>query len=259
MKTTRPESQRPPDGAETAQHLSGPPEAASGVFRVAHQDDVLADMAFALHDAKNMACALQANLEWLESKCTERNHTDLAEAVEEMGHSMRALSSILVDALRTARSGGRALEVRLERLDLGHLVRSSAGHVRHRADSMGVRISLEGNDGVTCALDRELVTRVLDNLLDNALKASAPGTTVTIAHGRYGDCTVISVSDEGPGVSPEDQARIFELFVAGAESRGATGVGLAFCRRVAEAHGGQLTIDSSPGAGATFVLSLPVR
>lgn len=212
-------------------------------------------MAYALHDAKNMACALQAGLEWLSAAHATRTDTEVAGAIDELGQVVGQLSRILVEALNAARSGSSALSVALERVELGVLAQTALHHCRHRADMAGVRLVAEPSSEIWCEIDRDLVLRVLDNLLDNALKVSTRGSTITIACGRHAERVAISVADEGPGISQEDQAKIFDLFV-GSGAQG-TGVGLAFCQRVAEAHGGRLGVVSGPGQGSTFVLSIP--
>lgn len=227
----------------------------SGVFRVEERDDLVAEMAYALHDAKNMACALQAGLDWLEAAHATRTDTEVAGAIDELGQVVGQLSRILVEALNAARSGSSRLDMVLERVELGALALTALHRCRHRADIAGVRLVAEPCREIWCEIDRDLVLRVLDNLLDNALKVSLRGSAITIACGRHAERVAISVADEGPGISQEDQAKIFELFVASG-SQG-TGVGLAFCQRVAEAHGGRLGVVSGPGQGSTFVLSIP--
>ena len=227
----------------------------SGVFRVEEREDLVAEMAYALHDAKNMACALQAGLEWLSAAHATRTDTEVAGAIDELGQVVGQLSRILVEALNAARSGSSGLSVALERVEVGALAQTALHRGRHRADMAGVRLVAEPSSEIWCEIDRDLVLRVLDNLLDNALKVSTRGSTITIACGRHAERVAISVADEGPGISQEDQAKIFDLFV-GSGAQG-TGVGLAFCQRVAEAHGGRLGVVSGPGQGSTFVLSIP--
>ena len=230
-------------------------ESASGVFRVDEREELVTQMAFALHDAKNMACALQAGLDWLQVAHATRTHTEVGAAVAEMGQMVGQLSRILLGALASARSGSSNLAAELGRVEIGTLARAAQNRLRHLADVSGVRLVVEGDDPVWCDVDHGLVQRVLDNLLDNALKVSARGATIVLSYRRHADRIAISVADEGPGVSSEDQAKIFDLYVAN-DSEG-TGVGLAFCQRVADAHGGGLSVVSGPGQGATFVLSLP--
>ena len=96
------------------------------------------------------------------------------------------------------------------------------------------------------------------NLVANARQAMPNGGTVRLDVRREGDDVVATVADDGPGIDPETQRRIFEPFFTTKRLTGGTGLGLSVSLGIAEAHGGSLTVDSSPGAGATFTLRLPV-
>jgi len=103
---------------------------------------------------------------------------------------------------------------------------------------------------------------VLTNLLTNALKFSPRGSRVWVRSRVVHDRLEFEVQDEGPGIPPEEQDRIFQAFgtasTVGTEGEKSTGVGLAIAHRVVEAHGGTLQVDSEPGHGARFVCAMPV-
>jgi hypothetical protein len=105
----------------------------------------------------------------------------------------------------------------------------------------------------------ELLARAISNLVDNALKYATPTGPVRLALGRHGALAVVEVADSGPGIAPEDQAAVFREFFRLAADRATnapgTGLGLAVAKRVAEAHGGRLSLESWPGIGSTFRLS----
>jgi signal transduction histidine kinase len=107
--------------------------------------------------------------------------------------------------------------------------------------------------------DRDLISRVLQNLLGNALKFSGPDGKVKICLARQGARLRVSIIDNGPGVPPEYYERIFEKFgqVRGANPRVGTGLGLTFCRLAVEAHGGTIGVTSELGQGSTFWFELP--
>jgi two-component system, sensor histidine kinase and response regulator len=108
--------------------------------------------------------------------------------------------------------------------------------------------------------DPDLLRRVLENLIDNALRHAPPGSTLTIASRRAATGVELRVADQGRGIAPEQRDKIFERFVQGTTeqmlTRSGRGLGLAFCRLAVEAHGGQIWVeDASPGA--TFCVRFP--
>ena len=111
--------------------------------------------------------------------------------------------------------------------------------------------------------DREALRRALANLLDNALRHTPTGSKVTISVRAAAAGILLEVTDEGPGLDAAEQEKVFERFwrADGARGRngGGSGLGLAIVKRIAEAHGGSVSISSNPGEGATFALELPVR
>jgi nitrogen fixation/metabolism regulation signal transduction histidine kinase len=121
----------------------------------------------------------------------------------------------------------------------------------------GVKIVREVASGLPAVLaDRDQVLQVLLNLVRNALDAlAAGGGTLSVEASRAPGGVAFTVRDEGPGIAPEDLARVFEPYFTTKE--GGTGLGLAIARRIAEEHGGTLEAASIPGAGAAFTLVLP--
>jgi signal transduction histidine kinase len=117
-----------------------------------------------------------------------------------------------------------------------------------------VEVAVSGAEGVVVDADPDQLARVLTNLLVNASQAMEGRGTARVDVRREGDRVVARVADEGPGVPADLRARIFEaLFTTKAKG---TGLGLALCRRIVEAHGGALTLEASP-AGALFQLVIP--
>ncbi len=111
------------------------------------------------------------------------------------------------------------------------------------------------------SLDAGRIEQVLNNLIGNAMKFAAPGSRVLVAVLSAADAVVFSIADEGPGIPPGDLPNLFKPF-ARATARGtagekSTGLGLAIVRKIVEAHGGRIWVESEPGHGATFLVSLP--
>jgi signal transduction histidine kinase len=141
------------------------------------------------------------------------------------------------------------------------LIRDVAGEV---AEIQQRPVLVELADLPTVFADPSLVNLLVVNVLTNAAKYvpldRAPVVSVDTLRDRPGE-VVVRFADNGEGIAGEDRSRLMRMFERGATASGAsgTGVGLAICVRVAEAHGGRFWIEDAPGGGARFCLSLPVR
>jgi signal transduction histidine kinase len=113
--------------------------------------------------------------------------------------------------------------------------------------------------------DREILRRVLENLLDNSQKYAPTGGTIAVsARVVERGCVELSVTDDGPGIPPAHRERVFEKYFrveeqAAAHARTSRGLGLTFCRVAVEAHGGRIRVEDGRPGGARFVITLPRR
>jgi NtrC-family two-component system sensor histidine kinase KinB len=139
------------------------------------------------------------------------------------------------------------------------VVRDAAESLRLQVEARGIRLDVDASPDLPPVLaDRGQIERVIGNLVTNAMRATADGGTITVAAARQGDDVAVSVIDTGAGIRREYLTRIFEPFVQvpGAAAGGA-GLGLTLSRRIVEAHGGQLRVESEPGRGTTFTFTIP--
>jgi signal transduction histidine kinase len=149
-------------------------------------------------------------------------------------------------------------------VSLTEVVKDCARAAQVLASRKGVRLKLE-NDSTSIALnaDEELIKRMILNLLDNAVKYTPEGGEISLALEKHNGSAEIVVRDTGIGLSQTDQQRVFDRFyrVDKARSRalGGAGLGLSIVRSIVEAHGGNITIDSTPRHGSTFTVSLPLK
>ncbi|MCP3144072.1 HAMP domain-containing histidine kinase [Pyxidicoccus sp. QH1ED-7-1] len=185
---------------------------------------------------------------------------------------------VLSDSVRT----GLAVTARLDRMisDLMDVPRLEEGRleprrVPFRVDRLleEVRSSLEGAararkltldvaapEALELVGDSELLVRVVENLASNALRYTPTGGRVRLEAGVAPECRWLAVRNDGPPIAPETRARIFDKFVQGEaekDSRRGYGLGLYFCRLATEAHGGQLSVEDTPGWPTSFVVRLP--
>lgn len=151
---------------------------------------------------------------------------------------------------------------KIEACDIRILVEHSVENNRLAAAKKSIEIRVGASEGLWAKADSAATLQILDNLISNALKYSAPNTTTHVHTLPEKDYILISVRDEGPGISEDDQKKLFQKFTrlsarptAGESS---TGLGLAIVKKLAEAMSGTIQCHSAPGAGSTFTLRLPV-
>ncbi|MEH3047733.1 sensor histidine kinase [Sphingomonas adhaesiva] len=184
------------------------------------------------------------------------HYTDYAADIASAGRHLIGLVDDLVDLEAIERDD---FVTEREAIDLADLMRRAAGLLAVRAADNKVTIDRSECDTPLPAIGEFRRTlQILVNLIGNALRYSPRGATVWLHLQREGDRAVAIVADQGKGIAPEDQARIFEKFErVDTSEQGGSGLGLYIARRLARAMGGDLTVDSALGMGARFVLSLP--
>ena len=142
-------------------------------------------------------------------------------------------------------------------IDLAVLAGEAVVMLDSSADDRQVRIDLEPSDTLLANGEQRAVIQILVNLIGNAIRYSPKGAVIRLGFSRTPATASVTVADEGPGVAAADQQRIFERFERAHSEEGGSGLGLAISRRLARSMGGDVTLDSAPGEGARFTLTLP--
>ncbi|HEU0033336.1 MAG TPA: HAMP domain-containing sensor histidine kinase [Kofleriaceae bacterium] len=184
------------------------------------------------------------------------------DVLADVGVDLDEIDQLIEDILTTARLDG---EPKLDRrpVKIGELARRAGERfvARHPNRTLDASATVTADDR-EIACDPVLLRRALDNLLDNAAKYSEPSTEVKLAVIPDGRSVAFEIADRGIGMSPDELARAFTPFWRADSSRtrrtGGVGLGLALARRIARAHGGEVTLASSPGRGTTARLEVPL-
>jgi len=219
-------------------------------------------MGIAAHDLRNPLSAIKGYSEMVIEDAEELQHRDLQEhgrRILDTAGRMAEMVQNLLDANRIERG---EMQVKLISSDLVSLLKSVTETQRPRATAKQQTIHLEGVSApLHAVIDPSVTVQVLENLISNAVKYSPPGRSIWVSVKSEPGSLRCEVRDEGPGLSAEDQKKLFGKFArlsarpTGGEH--ATGLGLSIVKRMVEAMHGRVWCESEPGDGASFIVQFP--
>ena len=214
------------------------------------------DVAEIVHDLRNPLGAIALEMMLLDERLVGGDREAASRSVRRIQHNVDYLDRLVSDLLDVCAIASGHFKLQRTKAKLRTLLE----HVVERLPAVArERVKLEAAFGPLLELDDVRIQRVVANLLDNALKYAPPasGIVVQLVTESYGAC--ISVIDAGPGVAPADVPHLFERYrrVAGVQPRG-YGIGLYVCKKIVEAHGGTIGVDTIRGEGSRFFFVLPV-
>ncbi|MDH4182851.1 MAG: HAMP domain-containing histidine kinase [Nitrospinota bacterium] len=212
----------------------------------------------AVHDLKNSLTLIKANLYYLEQMNFGAEADKILGMIKFGGD--RALDLVL-SILDSRKLRDNKLQPCITEMDLAPFLVYIIKEFDTYSARMGVDVLFTGNVEIKIRADRSLIRRMVTNLLDNALKHSPLGGKVTLSAEARNGSVDIMVEDQGRGVPPDLREKIFNLYDEGSlqdsGSGSAYGIGLAFCKLAAMAHGGAIWVESGGSGGSRFVLRLP--
>jgi signal transduction histidine kinase len=224
-----------------------------------HKSEFLATMSHELRTPLNAIIGFSQVLkEQMYGELNERQ----ADYVDDVLSSGQHLLNLINDILDLAKVEAGRMELQPSTFELPELLENAASMVRERAtrQGIGLTVATDGSVGLMEGDERK-VKQILFNLLSNAVKFTPSGGKITLAARAAAEEVVISVRDTGIGISADDQTKIFEEFyqVGTSRTQEGTGLGLALTRRLVELHHGQLSVESEPGVGSTFTVTMPLQ
>ncbi len=191
----------------------------------------------------------------------ERFPSDYQDVLRAVNSDVDRMIRLVGSLLTLARADAGQTPIARERLDLGRLVKDAADQLDAVARAKQVTLSVQV-DPVGLVGDQDLLLQLVLNLLDNAIKYTPAGGTVTVSCAREANAAVVAVRDTGPGIAPQHLPRIFDRFYrvdpSRSESGSGSGLGLSIARWIAEVHGGSLDASSELARGSTFTLRIPL-
>ena len=211
------------------------------------------------HELKNPLTAILGYLEMLEVS-PEVSGTVRA-AVNSMERGARRLSRVIEDLLLLSKVGDPNTPMLSRPVELDRVVDEVIDLLKVNAAARDLTFDVDASGDLRAIGDADELDRVVANLVSNAVKYSPDGGVIRIGLARQDGRILLSVADEGLGISEEDQARLFDEFFRSSNPRAfeqpGTGLGLAIVQRIVERHGGQIRVDSRLGHGSTFTVVLP--
>ncbi|MDQ5854138.1 MAG: GAF domain-containing protein, partial [Chloroflexota bacterium] len=222
-----------------------------------------------VHDLRSPLTNMMVSVDLLLKEATGPLNESQARILTIASRSSQQMLDLINALLDIRRLEQRTLDLHRRTFSLAGIAEAVIERLERTAEDKQVRLASEIDRLPEVRADADLIRRVLQNLIDNALKFSPSGSTVRVdgyaadaqdlgrghAAGRW---VVVGVHDQGPGIPEEYQQVIFDLFVQAPEGHGqGTGIGLAFCKLAVEAHGGKIWVESTLDQGSSFYFTLP--
>jgi heavy metal sensor kinase len=213
----------------------------------------------ASHELRSPLTLMRSELEGALAR--PRTPAEYVRVLDEIDGEVNHMARLVDQLLMLARADAGALQPARVPVDVADLLHEAGARWRPMAEGRQVSLDVEAPDSGTLSADPDLLRRVFDNLLDNAIRHSPPGTTVRLRGTREAHAWALEVTDEGPGIPEGLRTGLFERFArldrARGRDTGGAGLGLALSRAIAESHGGRLDLVGRNTRGAAFRLVLP--
>lgn len=182
-----------------------------------------------------------------------------ADLLDTVNEEMQRLMQLINDLLNFSRYQNGLQKLTLAPCSIEDLLEQAQIRFADGAEEKGIELLVEVQGPLPrLQADQPQLDRVLDNLIDNALRHTSAGGLIRLQARRHGDRVIISVEDNGEGIAYGQQGRIFEPFVQVGRKKGGAGLGLALCKEIVQLHGGRMGVYSRPGQGTQFYMALTV-
>ena len=224
-------------------------------------DRLRGDMiAMVYHDIRSPLSTIVASLEVLSSTALNTQDATAQSMIEIAQRSVKRIQHLVdslldIDRLESGQEIGSRAPTSLQTI-----VDEAVGLIMPMAEIKGITVIQSGEANLPQVdIDEDMILRVLINLLENAVKFSRGQGTIQVSLEHQGDMILTAIQDNGPGIAPNEQERIFQKYARPniLADGGGLGLGLAYCRLAVNSHGGQIWVESKPGNGAVFRFTLP--
>ena len=230
-------------------------------LRILRKIDQLKDEFIGLvsHELRTPLTVILGALNTVMTEEDRLSRKDIKQLIGDAYYEAETLSDILANLLELARAQANRLQINEEPVNIREIIETVVKKMSKQILSRQVNIVCEKS--ITVNADRVRLQRILHNLLDNAVKYSSSGNKIEVFVKKLNNEVLIGVKDMGIGIPSELQGKLFEPFQRLEQQNNkatGTGLGLVVCRRLVEAHGGRMWVESQPGQGSTFQFTLPM-
>lgn len=221
-------------------------------------------VADASHELRTPLSVLQLSVEAVQNDNDQNLSSFSTQVLDDMSSEIRRMSKLVTDLLTLARSDAGATNIIKEKFDLVVMAETLLRSLQPLAAVKKINLRISGDETVPLMADRERISQLILILVDNAIKYTSAGgkVEVSLSGTAAPKATVtIAVHDTGEGISENERKLIFERFYridkARSREEGGTGLGLSIAKWIVDVHGGKLRVESIPGKGSSFIVSLP--
>lgn len=222
-------------------------------------------VADASHELRTPLSILQTSVEAVQADNDQKLSAFSIQVLDDMKSEVRRMTRLVTDLLTLARADAGATNILKEKFDLAAMAEPLIRSVQPLAVAKGINLAMSGDEAVPIMADRERVSQLLLILVDNAIKYTPAGGKVEVSLTRTTTpkaAVTIAVHDTGEGISENERNLIFERFYRSDKARsreeGGTGLGLSIAKWIVDVHGGKIKVESTPGKGSSFIVSLPL-
>lgn len=228
---------------------------------IAKNEQLRADLLRAIsHDLRTPLCSISGNADMLLSNGKYLDEGTRRQIYTDIYDDAEWLTGVVENLLSITRLNDGRLKFKFTDQLMDEVIAEALRHISRKHDDY--KIITECEDLLLTRMDVRLIIQVLVNLVDNAIKYTPSGSTITIRALKKNEKAWISVEDNGPGISDEIKPHIFEMFFTGgnniADSQRSLGLGLALCQSIVEAHGGKMELEDNDPHGCIFSFALPL-
>jgi signal transduction histidine kinase len=213
------------------------------------------------HDLKNPFTSVLSISELMATNYEATDPDDIRFGINKLHQTNKHIYELLENLLTWSKTQRGNINIEAVKFNLTKIIETNINILKLAAEKKNITIEYNTEQELCAVADREMISTVFRNLVNNAIKFTPPGKKIQISSFLNKEHVIIEVRDEGVGIAPEDQERLFRIDdkfkTPGTEGEKGTGLGLIICKEFVEKNGGTIMVESSPGKGSTFRFTIP--